>query len=220
MPQITQTFSTKKPTESKTKAVTRLEQTLATGGKEEILLALDRSGSMDITFLDHKKRRIDGAKDAVDRIVRASHRGMSAFGLAAFSHEIEYLEKIGSNFTGVISRVQMLEPDGGTRYAPIFDLALNTLDKPPHRIILLSDGEPEDGPKAIDYAETCGILGVRIDCVGIGESNPALLKEIAKRSQGVYAYADDLAALVKTFAALETRARFQLEFKPGGVIKL
>jgi Mg-chelatase subunit ChlD len=190
---------------------------LTDGQRDKVVLVLDKSGSMDAFFLHNRDdTRLAAAKRAAETIVRASSRGMTDIGLVTFSDTVEDRAKPSGAYTGIVGRLGGIRADGGTMFAPALQAAA---DLGANRIILLSDGQPHDTNEALRTAETLGILGVRIDCVGIGDANMGILQKLAEMTNGVYKYCDTAEDLVKTFRTLETRSRFLIESQGGAQLK-
>lgn len=176
-------------------------------GKEAVMVCIDTSPSMEMDF--GVSTRLDAAKQAVEQIVAASSRATSALGLLSFNSSANVVEPVTTNFTNVVGSVRRLLSAGGTRYQPIFE---SLVELRPQRAILLSDGEPQDTDTDRVEAQLRPIieLRIKIDTVGIGEADAALLKLIARLTGGIYTRCDSIQALTETFAKLETRARLQL----------
>lgn len=181
---------------------------LRPGEKERVLLVIDVSGSMGSWFIDNQNdTRLEAAVRSIETIVRQSSRATSELGLMSFDSEAKVLQTISSSFTGIVVQSKNLRPGSSTSYVQALGMAAN---QNPHRLIFLSDGQPnEREEEVLRVTQTLADLGIKIDCVGIGEAGD-LLKKMATLTGGVYAYADTVSDLVNTFGQLESRARLRL----------
>lgn len=106
---------------------------------------LDRSGSMDWS------EKMDQAKNALEPILQRHHLRLIAFDTAA--------EEISSE------RLREVKASGGTKFIPAFDLALSS---PTSLIILITDGQPDEGlARLLDY-KSGRLEGVELKAIGIG----------------------------------------------------
>jgi hypothetical protein len=170
-----------------------------------LLLVVDRSGSMkDPISATSVRRKIDDTRDALHRLVEQGD-GSIAFGLQPFPASGSCgagLVTVGCDLdatTEIGTRVDQLEPSGGTPTGPTleaaFDYAPLHSESSPSFVVLLTDGKPTcpsgDGSTetAADQqaaiAATAALHAAAIDTfvVGIGEdlnaSNPTVLNEMA-----------------------------------------
>lgn len=186
-------------------------------GKEHICLCLDHSGSMGITMEHSIQTRQHCLAEAVQAIIGVSSEESTLYSVVSFESQARLACDKTSNFLALCARV-WLSPCGGTNMADGLSLAIQ---QAPKRIILLSDGQPDSPDRALAVADTAAVLGIKIDTVSIGEAGDALMKEIAKRTGGVWRRCTSPEQLAQHFMQLETRARLALEHKPeGGTIAL
>jgi Mg-chelatase subunit ChlD len=151
----------------------------------DIMLSIDRSGSM-------LGGKLDAAKAAAQTFLDAVDFGKAQVGLVAFSHESELLQPLTADVTAVRSAVDRLAAVGGTDIAGGLDLARAELNGPRRRpeagqtIVLLTDGNSDPRSATIAAVEA-KLAGGRIFVIGLGEDvNGALLQRIASGAGDYY----------------------------------
>jgi len=187
---------------------------------ERVALLIDRSGSMscsipnaDGTTADIKSR-IQAAIEAVHAIINNSNPKLTEYAFLSFSNGTDLHVPWTSDYLEIAANCWP-EPEAGT---PLGEAITDTLllDPKPERIILLSDGQPDSRERAETAARAAAEQRVIIDTVGIGEADDGLMAYIAEITGGRYSKVANAQALGSIFQALETRARFFIEHRPGG----
>jgi Ca-activated chloride channel homolog len=219
------------------------------GFRGTVILSLDVSGSM--RAMDIKPTRMDAVKGAARTFVNAEPQGMRfgivAFSGAAIIVQTPTTDKaevlaaidrlspqmytaIGSGLLSALDAI-FKKPSGeqvytaGTLLAP----APQEQEPPPvppgsntsAAIILLSDGQSNQGPDPLDAAEKAASLGVRVFTVGVGTAKGATinldgftfhaildeptLKKIALITRGRYFKASSTEELRSIYQSLGTR---------------
>ncbi len=167
-----------------------------------MLLIIDRSGSMslDTYGVTNQELSIEAAIKSVEVL-----NNKDEFGVIAFDMNPICISKLKTltNKTNVINEIKSIHPDGGTSILPALSLGVRTLSKSTKNIkhiILLTDGEAEkEGYN--QYIEEAKNNKITISTVAIGESaDHALMKRIAKKSEGRYYRCDVFTDLPKIFA--------------------
>lgn len=180
---------------------------------ERVVLCLDHSGSMASPMATGQiKSRQHATFEAALAITNASRPETTHYGLVAFESGARTLVEITDEYME-IQGLAALQPAGGTAMDQGISVSLQQTDGPPHRIILLSDGGADDRDAALNVTDTAVLLGVVIDTISIGDSDDALMQEIARRTGGKWQRCEDPLALAQAFMKLETRARAFLEYK-------
>lgn len=172
-----------------------------------VALVLDRSTSM-------KDEKMDMLKNAAIKVMR-NLRSQDVFSVITFSDRAEVL--IPASFPydkrKLESRIQMLQPSGGTEIfhglQAAYDEVLRNVG-PDHidHIILLTDGHTYgDDQQCLDLANRAAKKGVGISAMGIGEEwNDEFLDTLANRTGGSSRYiarTEDIQKfLVEKFEAL------------------
>lgn len=154
-----------------------------------LCLVLDRSTSM-------QGENIEVVKDTAIQIMRKM-KPQDIFSVIAFSDRAEEIIPASRNIdrSKLESRIQMLQPSGGTEIFSGLEMGFNgILANIPHaqvnHIILLTDGRTYgDEDKCINLAHNASELGVGISGLGIGsEWNDGFLDALASSTGGSSMY--------------------------------
>lgn len=214
------------------KFVPRLYDARLTKVDQDVVLAIDSSGSM--AWNDPDRLRVAGAKDYVthltspDRIAivdfdtfgRLTKVGCSEPPDSGVAHHLYSPGHSGPNYTEVTTDIDCIDQSGSTNYGHALQLAVDELITYGDRshawaIILLTDGENTCCPDgatsdalARSQAQRAAASGITIFTIGLGpDINPALLQEIAQTTGGVY-YAAPTAESIR-FIYFEIAMRFK-----------
>lgn len=209
-----------------------------------VILALDISGSMRAE--DMKPNRIEASKAAARGFVGKQPRNVR-IGIVAFSGTSALVQAPTRDREEVLTAINRLATQRGTAVgsgiltslkaifensdadisAPLFesfdpaDSALPPAAPGSYRtavIVLLSDGQSNQGPDPLEAAERAASLGVRVYTVGVGSPagtvmsfygrsvrvrlDEEALKSIARKTDGGYFKADTETDLVSIYEAL------------------
>jgi Ca-activated chloride channel homolog len=158
-----------------------------------VILSLDVSGSMRAK--DIKPTRMDAVKDAARTFVRAQPPGVR-FGIVAFSGTAFLVQPPTTDKGRVLASIERLQPQMYTAIGSGLLIALDAIfgkpseepldaplaqaspdtETPPvapgsytsATIILLSDGQSNQGPDPLDAADKAAERGVRVFTIGVG----------------------------------------------------
>ncbi len=193
-----------------------------------LAIVLDRSGSMG------SDQKLEKAKQAaIEALRRLSER--DRFSLVIFDHEVETIvpPQSASNTEWIESRIREIRARGNTAlFSGVSQGAAEVRkhlgDHYVHRILLLSDGQANVGPR---QPEDLGRLGaalmkehIAVTTIGVGtDYNEDLMTRLAQQSDGNTYFVESSADLPRIFAAelgdvLSVFARevvLQIEFADG-----
>ncbi len=224
---------------------------LLPGHRATVVLSLDVSGSMRAT--DIKPSRMEAVKDAARAFVNLQPPGVR-LGVVAFSSSAFLVQAPTDNKRQVMAAIDRLRPQmftavgSGllTALAAIFPalqppaidsnapLANASPDRPAPAapgsnssaiIILLSDGQSNQGPDPLDAAQQAADLGIRVFTVGVGTRegtdlsfggftfhailDEVTLKKIALITGGKYFRASDADELRRIYEGLGSQFRVE-----------
>jgi Ca-activated chloride channel family protein len=189
-----------------------------------VVLTMDVSGSMRAD--DLKPNRIEAAKEAARSFVEKQPTGVQ-IGVVSFSDNAFLVQAPTSDRDAVIAAINRLTPQRGTAIGrglltsldAIFEDAnaegaQQTLDPTPTPtpvpkgvyepavIVLLSDGESNQGPRPLEVVDQVAARGVRVYTIGVGSVEGTILrvggrairtrldeetlKQVAAATDGVY----------------------------------
>lgn len=165
-----------------------------------VILTMDVSGSMRAE--DLKPNRIEAAKSAARAFVEKQPAGVRT-GVVSFSDNAFLVQAPTDDKDAVIAAINRLTPQRGTAIGhalltsldaifeeaniesglPISSTAPTPTPTPvppgvyePGVIVLLSDGESNQGPRPVDIVEQVAARGVRVYTVGIGSLEGTVLR--------------------------------------------
>jgi Ca-activated chloride channel family protein len=216
-----------------------------------VILTMDVSGSMRAD--DLKPSRIEAAKSAARSFVEKQPSGVR-IGIVSFSDNAFLVQAPTDDKAAIIAAINRLTPLRGTAIGralltsvdAIFEEAnaeggsLNTASDPtptptpvpqgvyePAIIVLLSDGESNQGPRPLDVIEEVAARGVRVYTVGVGTAQGTVLriqgrsirtrldeetlKRMAAATDGDYYGATTEKDLVAIYDSLSTHLVFKRE---------
>jgi Mg-chelatase subunit ChlD len=187
-------------------------------GARVVVIAVDVSPSMDLC--DYRPTRLAGAKRAIQRYLAtlSRHEPETWVGLVVFHGEAELAThplEVGSHqheFGELLMRVHV---GWGTNIGGALELAGRELagvclTRNP-TVILLTDGESNQGPDPVAIGNELKARGVQLDIIGVGgspaEVNEKDLKRIASVKDGQlrYWFIESADSLVERFEALALR---------------
>jgi uncharacterized protein YegL len=167
-------------------------------GKSDVVLVIDRSGSMGGTPLADAK---DAAKGFVDLLNLGDDKAASA----SFASSASLEQGLTTDGTAVKNAIDSLTASGSTCIACGLYIAQGELDAngrgdSSHVIILLSDGEPNIGD-AMAAADAAKAAGTIIFTIGIGGADVDLMEDLAS-DPSFFSYGDsgDLADIYAEIA--------------------
>jgi Ca-activated chloride channel family protein len=181
-----------------------------------VVICVDTSGSMSAT--DIAPTRSQASRDAARAFVDGVPDGTQV-GIVSFSSGASVVEPPTADRNAVREAVDRIpDPNGATAIGDALELALQTLPKKGHRvIILLTDGINNRGADPVEAAKEAGAQHVAVHTVGIGTSGsgqlipgtnePAELdtdelRTIADDSGGRFALVGDAGKLKSAFGDL------------------
>lgn len=176
----------------------------ATGGRTNIVVLVDISGSAEEGLATQKAIALDVLSQLGDR----NQVGVVAFGGEAY--RIADRQRLGDVRQRTAERIRRLQTTrGGTDIANGLLGANDLLGANPGTVILLSDGADDPGrPAAV--ANQLGREGVRVVTVGAGDRvNEQTLQRIAAESGGSYFSADETSRLRLLFGGSSRQFRGQ-----------
>ena len=190
----------------------------------EILLAVDRSSSMEARDLDAARDRLTVAIDAATQFVHA--RGQDRIGLIAFARYPDLLSPTSLDHDAVLAllrEVEMVERDGpedltgiGAAVARAAQV-LATREAQSKIVVLLTDGRENVATPAepgslqpLEAAALCRAFGVRVYPIAMASDDPESLRELAQATGGQAYAAQDARALEQVFASLDQLAKSPL----------
>ncbi len=227
--------------------------TLVTMPSQEgtVILTMDVSGSMQAD--DLKPSRIEAAKSAARSFVEKQPSGVR-IGIVSFSDNAFLVQAPTDDKAAIIAAINRLTPLRGTAIGrglltsvdAIFEEAnteagqTNTASDPtptptpvpqgvyePAIIVLLSDGESNQGPRPLDVIDQVAARGVRVYTVGVGTTTGTVLhiqgrsirtrldeetlKRVASATGGAYYSATTEKDLVAIYDNLSTHLVFKKE---------
>lgn len=164
----------------------------------DVVLVLDRSGSMGGVKMAEAKRAalaLIGQLGDQDRVALVSFAGGATVDVP--------LGSVNAHTTAAIHR---LSPGGGTAMHTGLDTAFSQVAEPvsgrARRMILLSDGRPNQVPGLMDRATRAAHLEAPLTTVGIGDDyDPQLLQQLADLGTGNHYWATPATPLDAVFAA-------------------
>ena len=201
----------------------------------DILIALDRSSSMEAKDMDPERTRLDVAREAAARFVsgRAEDR-IGLVGFARYADVVCPLTLSHGSLLKLLDTVEMVEPEGpedatgiGSAVARAADI-LRKSEAPSKVVILFTDGEETvaspDDPTSISPARAaalCRELGVRVYSIaaGVGATTRAgelvpldtgPIRALAEATGGAFFEARDADATSRVYQAIDEleRVRF------------
>jgi len=153
----------------------------------DVMLVIDRSGSMDGQPLQDAK---NAAKDFVDRLDLTANQ----VGLVSYSSSAALKHALGRSAGTVRAEIDSLAANGRTNITEGINRAQQELESANHIpdnrpvIVLMTDGKHNEGPGPVPAADAVKANGTRLITIGLGDVNEAQLRALAS-APGDYYYA-------------------------------
>lgn len=193
-----------------------------------LALVVDTSGSMD-------GQPIEDARAATAALLDAMHEG-DRLAVVAFHSQTEVVlpsTRIdGGRVEELRERVSALRATGTTDLAGglragLEEVIRNFEPQGINRVVLLSDGVPNDAATIEPLAQAAGERGIAITALGLGtEYDETLLAAIAQRSGGRFHYVEESSAVARVFEHEVLRMRHVLarnlaiDLRPGPGVRV
>ena len=177
---------------------------------ERLILILDASGSMASRLESHvAKTKWELTQDAAYGLLATSKPSRSAIGLVIFETRVIATMEPSKQFMAIYRLIGKRFPGGSTSLSLAITSALTFS---PHRIILISDGQPTEHEERVDAAVASLVKRkVRTDTVWIGdthdEEGEKLLRSIAEKTGGRFSQPKTVKAYLQAVRDLETERR-------------
>ena len=191
-----------------------------TAPRADIVLAIDRSGSMNenggitatrAAALDF----LDGLDLSEDRIA-----------VVAFNNTPQLVLPLSADATAARGAIASLTAIGGTDLAGALDMCSTELFGERRRedakpvIVFLTDGRPVDGPdETLAAAERAKARGARIFMIGFGDTDPMIMALSASTPEDAY-FAADPATLAEIYAEIASRISADVLAKTLSIIDI
>ncbi|MFA6106020.1 MAG: vWA domain-containing protein [Patescibacteria group bacterium] len=138
-----------------------------------VVLLIDCSSSMRVGKIDEAK---EGAVAFTKRVLPTG----ASVGVASFESTAELLVEPVRDFAVISAAVAAIEIGGSTNMADGITLANGILgEHNPRTIVLVTDGQPDDGEKALEAADNARIRDIDIICIGVDGADLEFLRLIA-----------------------------------------
>lgn len=184
-------------------------------GHEALVMLLDASGSM-LDYADGPGTRVTKLQAAIEAarvLVDNSIEGVTSVGVIMFGSTTQVLSSVNRDLGSVLGRlfVGCVTACGSTRMDRGLEAAayeLNGAKNPVRRIILMSDGVPDDPMGTLSIAEEVSAKGIVIDTVAFGrDADLRFLEGLSGYSKGVTKQASSAKDLRLTFGQLDAATR-------------
>ena len=216
-----------------------------------VILTMDVSGSMRAD--DLKPNRIEAAKSAARSFVEKQPSGVR-IGVVSFSDNAFLVQAPTDDKEAVIAAINRLTPQRGTAIGRALLTSVDAIFEEanaeggrsptgsdptptptpvpqgvyePAIIVLLTDGESNQGPRPLDVVDQVAARGVRVYAVGVGTAEGTVLhiqgrsirtrldeetlKRVASATEGAYYNATNEKDLVAIYDSLSTHLVFKKE---------
>jgi len=159
------------------------------------ILCLDTSGSMQGNSLRELKAAVLAFIDFAQQVDIGSHIGIVEFG-----NNTGIRTPLTTNYSALRASVNGLQAGGSTPMAEGLIYALKELTDNGRilqvgsvsimpRLIIMTDGNPDDKDKVAAVAKAFGDIGFPIACVGVSGCDTQLMKGVAALTGGMFSYA-------------------------------
>lgn len=170
--------------------------------KVDVVLLLDRSGSMDIKDATMMQTRLEAAKKASIQFAKCVMTPQDRVGVVAFGDNAQVIHDLSNDYKEIVKHVNGIQLEGLTNMTDGIVMAHQMLTKKGRKgvkqvIVLLSDGgTTADG--TLQAAEKAREDGIRIFTIGTGDADKDLLEQISG-NPGDFSYVSHYPDLVKAF---------------------
>jgi len=174
----------------------------------DIVVVLDRSGSMSGAKMEDARRAVAGLVRQLD----PSDRFALVTYASSASNAIQFSHATARNKRGWFDQIERIGSGGGTNMSAGLDMAQDALDElrrrgeapRPQRVLLISDGHANEGDASIAGLEQRATRAMRhesvLSAIGVGEGfNEELMARLADRGTGNYYYLEERASLASIF---------------------
>lgn len=170
-----------------------------------LVIVLDHSGSMGSPVGGSSRNQQEIANEASVLAIR-SLLPQDLVGVVAFDDQPTWVVPVqpNTNRAAIANKVSRISPAGGTNIYPALYEAVHALKKVPARfqtkhIILLSDGQSQDGPYGPLIADMVA-ANITLSTIGVGDArNNPVLEMLAKQGGGKYHPVTNPQVLPKVF---------------------
>lgn len=166
-----------------------------------LALVMDTSGSMAGDAITHAR---DAAKEMLAQLEDGDRLAVIAFHSTA-EVLVPSTEISAENKADIGARIDSMKAVGTTDMAGGMNLAVKQLaphvqEKRISRVVLLSDGVPNDESPIMNLAQNAQRLGIAITALGLGvDYNETLLANMAQRSGGAFHYIEEPSMVAGVF---------------------
>jgi YVTN family beta-propeller protein len=170
----------------------------------DILLAIDRSGSMN------EGQKITDTRKAAAAFIDAIDLERDRVGIVAFNNGGEVVQPLTNDRAAAKAVIAGLQALGGTNIANAFEVAAGELFGPRGRpatqpvIILLTDGRDREPENALRAGEAAKARGARVFTIGFGDVDPMVMVLSATTPEEFF-YAPDSATLGDIYTTIARR---------------
>ena len=166
------------------------------GNPTDVMLVLDRSGSMAGPEFAHMKAGarafVDIMDEATDGVLDGVIANGSRVGLVSFSSNATVNEPLTSNANAVKADINSLVASGETNHSSAFQVAQAQLaaTQPANakKLIMFTDGQTTVGGDASDDAAAARAAGTEIFAIGLGQVNVGELRDWATDPDGTHVF--------------------------------
>jgi Ca-activated chloride channel family protein len=170
-----------------------------TAGEIDVMLVIDRSGSMGGTPLSE-------AQSAAIDLINALGGGAEV-GVTSFADGASVNQGMTANKSAAVSAVQGLSSGGGTNHEAGIqeaqdELANNSRSDVEDIMVILTDGNTTEGGDPVDDATDAKNAGTEIYSVGFGTVDTATINALSSDPDSQYAYTGSVDEIEEIFAQI------------------